>query len=286
MNTMTINGVRIETNKGVSIVGDRLIMFSDGSTYDLVTRILKNIGPGFVRVNGVEVGADASTAQSEDHFVEDKVTRTFSTASRLDLTCSSDDVRIETGTRPGIEVEIVGTSDFIESVETIMTDDTLHVSTPSSTDSVNISGVMITSSFSGRFSSIMGGTATSAKIVIRVPSRTPIAVKSSGFSDVAIRNVSGPLTVNLRGSGDVVASDASGDVIIDLKGSGDVKIDHGEVDHLEVKLKGSGDVKFGGTATDATLDLMGSGDIKVSRVINRPDTSKRGSGDIRVKSIG
>jgi len=300
MNMMHVNGLSIETEKhGMTLVGN-VIVFGDGSIYNIRTGAYNDAGPGVVKVNGRVLGnTDGSKAGApgSEPITRDESFKTH----RLEMRLTSADVSIVNNDGDSMRVEVTGSEALVKAVKLDVRGDTLSISETSPSGgngSVVISGgsVMVSSFGSvsingvtvggrGGNTYISGGGNSPVSIKVYVPYRTPVTVVTMA-SNVNIDGVDGPLTARITGSSNVTASAASGAVDATITGSGSVRIEQGEISNLTVKITGSGDVKFGGTAQDANLQVTGSGDIRVEHVINPPVKRVTGSGDIRVHRVG
>lgn len=302
MNSISINGLNIETNKpGISLSGE-VAVFGDGSTYNTRTGAFNNAGPGYVIVNGKRLeNSEGDSQKSRESAVKTRSEDVNATNLSLKLTTAH--VTVEKRDRPGMHVEITGPSDLVEAVKLSAHGTTLHieeVSTGGNHSTVTIgNGNVVMSSFGG--SAFIGGVqigggrggvsinriggVNALSVKVLVPSGTPITVTSVA-GDVDIHDVAGPLSVGIKGSADVTATNASGNVQINIAGSGDVRVGNGDVASLSVSIAGSGDVRFGGIAQNAMLSVAGSGDISVDHVVNPPMRSVAGSGRIRVGKVG
>lgn len=297
---MNINGLNVETDKpGISMTG-RVIVFGDGSTWNMHTGAFNNAGPGYVTVNGRRLVNNEGSSDAIGESATKTKSQDFPTTS-LSLKLMFASVVVERHDRAGMHVELIGPANTIESIKLNDRAGTLSIVESSggirsgsiiigngtimnsSFDGVSIGGV----SFGGRHGEAsyvnMGGSPVTMKVY--VPLQTPIAVSTSS-GNVEINNVDGPLNISIHGSADITASAASGNVQVDITGSGDVTIHDGFVDNLGINIAGSGDVRFGGTAQNAMMTIAGSGDISVEHVVNKPMKSVAGSGDIRVRRVG
>ncbi|MFZ1301938.1 MAG: DUF2807 domain-containing protein [Candidatus Microsaccharimonas sp.] len=291
MNSISINGLTIETNKpGMSMING-FVIFGDGSTYDSGTGTFVNKGEGYVRVNGkILEGQADNTPTPKREPVETKSHEFRATALSLKV---RGDVTVSKHDRTGIRIEITGTSKFIESIKLDERGGTLFLEDKGSSQGGVISvgnNNIVMSGFGGRVSigDVTGFSSVgeSSSIKVFVPYRTSITVEASGSSDVTINGVNGPLNLSVKGSGDVKTSGASGTVQLNVSGSGSVSIGAGTIDSLIANASGSADIRFRGTAQTAILNASGSSDIDVDQVVAQPIKNRSGSADIRVRKVG
>ena len=293
--TTYVNGVQIDTDKGIQAVINDLIVFGDGSTYNTTTGDFHDVGDGYVSVNGRSLKSDASPNATKPN--QGPVTKSLDfKATQLSLRLNqSYRVTIERHADPGIHVELRGPATQLDGMKLTENGTLLTIADSSAGGSSSVSvisggnisissgGVVIGGV--GRSMVFSGSNGGATSIAIRVPHHTSIAATITS-SDITIQDVDGPLAAVINGSGDISASGASGVISIQINGSGDVDIDDGTVDNLNVSINGSGDVAFGGVARHAMLSVNGSGDIKVAHVVNEPIKQRSGSGSIKVKKVG
>lgn len=293
VNRLTVNGMRIETNKnGLSVV-NHMITFGDGSTYDSRTGIFRNMGPGYVKVNGNTLKSDIIGDSSNDDPVTTK-SQYFIDATSLSLVISTSDALVETHDQPGIRVEIHGPVSAVETIKLDRQGSNLLVSDHGSGGGVNsvvISGrgnisIMGRSVQIGNMS--IGGGKSSPTITVRVyvPVGTEISASASTNAHIDINGVNGSLDLDASTSGRIYVTKASGDLRIDATTSAKVRVDLASVDKLKVEASTSGKVTVTGTAVSAKLSASTSGRVDVDHVINTPRKIESTSGRVRVSRVG
>lgn len=299
VNIVSVNGLRIETNKpGVSMING-FVYFGDGSTYDSRTGTFQDNGPGYVKVNGQLLHASPDVVKTVNDEV---VTRSFDgfETTALSLETVTATVIVEPCVEATMRVEAKGPKNLIDTVSVRPKGNTLSVreSQPSGNSYTGIMsgvsqsivvgrGVSIVGSGNVYVSGVSGGKGDDVLTIrIYVPVGSVIAVDLSVAGRVRIGKVDGPIDIDISGSGNVSAESACGNVSVQLSGSGDVTVRDGVINDLNVRISGSGDVRVGGTVREAKLKISGSGDIRVARVLREPSRKVSGSGTIKVKRVG
>lgn len=283
VNIMSVNGQRIETNKpGVSIING-MIVFGDGSTYNSSTGVFKNVGPGYVKLNGRLLDDPDSNDEQEEPTI-----KSFGDFRATDLTLSitSAKVTVLPHLSDSMRVEATGIKSLVDTVSVRLVGNTLTVTeeAPESSDnysffgqSIHIGGVIsIGSSFGG---------ASQLQIRIYVPVGTAIAAENNS-GEIRIGDVRGAIDAEISGNGKIDVASAHGNVSLDISGNGDIKIRDGAIDALDVRISGNGDARVNGIAQHAKLRVSGNGTIKVSHVVNKPNKKISGNGTIKVRTVG
>lgn len=316
---ISVNGVKISTNKSISGISGSRVNFSDGSWCDVSTGIVNNKGPGYIRLGD---------AQSDGKSCEKcTVEKSFPAAASLTVTNLMAKMNIAVHDGSGIEVKLTGPKSEVDQIKLGMSDaSTLAIDGETggsgSADGVRVSGfgnvgisldesgisfggVAVSGSgvrignmtVSGSGVSI-GGPGTT--IDVKVPKRTAVSARIKR-GDLKIGDTQGDLSLVVSGQGDVRAGSVSnltavvqgqGDVrvrevngkrtVIEVRGQGDVTVRGGQTALLEASIHGQGDIDFRGRATDSKLAVYGHGSIEVAHSDNRPTCTRRGFGDIEV----
>ncbi|MEO5949354.1 MAG: DUF2807 domain-containing protein [Candidatus Saccharimonas sp.] len=275
MNSVSVNGVNIRTDKsGLSMTGE-VIVFSDGSTYNTRTGAFNNAGPGDVFVNGKRL--DNSVGSSSARVESTKITKTKDfKVTQLSLELQSARVSLVGHDKLHTRVEITGPSNLVEGVSLSEFGDMLVVKdhqNGSGFSSVVIgNGNVMSSSFGGNVSiggvqisgnSIISSSSGDAAVDIKiyVPTRASIRAVNRGVAHLDVDGIDGPLDLKISGSGDMTASAITGDVILKVSGAGNIKIEKASIRNLEAVISGTGNVNVLGTVHTAQLRVSGVGNI-------------------------
>ena len=237
----------------------------------------------------------------------------FAAAEALHVAGLSAHLNIETGSEPGIRLNLTGSKRQIESIRTEATADGLLIikgTSPATSSTFNITNgsstvivshggtASVTIGGNGQSTVIMTDSEPPLQITIRLNPTTPISI--SGFSGSAtLAALQAPLELELisgkaelaavsdanlsiAGSGHIALERATGKLILNLRGSGDIVVDQADLSALEVTILGAGNVRVGGQAKQAALALNGAGNIYVETVKQKPQRRVLGVGEIRI----
>lgn len=288
---MKINGVKVSTNKTVLSVVNSVVSFTDGSSCDVATGKINNVGSGYIKLKGSGVKSYANNNQSEEKksAVQDNVenTKIFESKSWLYLRHISIPVVIDVNEDPACDEITVSTEGFTVSLENRgviinQTDDVLRVEMSGSNTDVqssvisNISDSSITisnSTIGGRFISVNDSVVgredgSSANILESIHIKVPLGI------GVKFEHSSGKLSIgNLHGP-----------VIGESSGAGTVEI--GSVKGADLRITGSSRVAVSLIYGDsAMLNLAGAGFIKVDLVNLRAlNVISEGVGGVKLSS--
>jgi DNA-binding XRE family transcriptional regulator len=294
--------VAVYSSKSVESKDETQVTFSDGSTADLKTQCVVNMGPGEVRI--LEIG-HLVTEFVEEGWERDTVTMTFAEIHSLNLinsaACDMEAVYWE-GSETVVEAE--GSKRFLSRLSVTERDGELilEAKSPSNNNggergskilvkcpfrggekgTFRISGcgqIKAPISFQHVVLAISGsGTINIADTqtceigisgsgdVAMEDARESLSVRISGCGNVACTDVRN-LDVRIAGCGDVSPMQLFGDVNISISGSGDVCCSGGQVDNLKVNVNGSGDLAAEWlTVENAELNLQGSGSVTLGRI--------------------
>lgn len=161
------------------------------------------------------------------------------------------------------KVEIYGSDNIVDLIETYVKDGALIVQFKSNTQ-INNSG----------------------KLEVRVNSAQLNRVNITGSGDVTFANgIKGTdnLTLSIQGSGDIGGTNITcQNLSIAIQGSGDIQLNEIASSFTKVAISGSGDIELNGKSKKAEYSVSGSGDISAEGLMVE-DLSARvsGSGDIK-----
>ena len=300
---VTTNGqVAVYSSKSVEAKDETQVTFSDGSTADLKTQCVVNMGPGEVRI--LEIG-HLVTEFVEEGWERDTLAKSFAGVHSLNFinsaSCDMEAVYWE-GSETVVEAE--GSKRFLNRVTVTERDGELTVEAKSPSNNnggehgskilvkcpfrsgekgtFRISGcgqIKAPLSFREAILAISGsGTINIADVetceigisgsgdVAMMDARESLSIRISGCGNVACTDVRN-LDVRSAGCGDVSPMQLFGDVNISISGSGDVCCSGGQVDNLKVNVNGSGDLAAEWlTVENAELNLQGSGSVTLGRI--------------------
>ncbi|WP_321333822.1 head GIN domain-containing protein [uncultured Bacteroides sp.] len=178
----------------------------------------------------------------------------------LKLLGSPDIIYKQTKGKPTIQ--IYGSDNIIELVETKVENNTLLVKFKNNTNIIN-----------------------RGKLEVRVsgPSLNQISIQGSGdiFLTNGIKN-NESVQLSIQGSGDIKGEGIlCNRVSISISGSGDIELDNVKSDYAAMNISGSGDATLSGTCKEADFSISGSGDINAIKLIAEKVSARvSGSGDI------
>jgi hypothetical protein len=184
--------------------------------------------------------------------VRTEVTREIQAFTTLDVP-DAIDVVVRVGEAPGAKV--VGDDNLVESVETELVGDTLHVRTRGSYITGSGLEVYLTTPSLDRIE-VSG----SGDVSVDGIEADAMVIESSGSGDVQASGAAKTLTIAASGSGDVDASRLTADdVKVNTSGSGDARVHANET--LDATISGSGEVRYHGDP-EVTQAVSGSGDVR------------------------
>lgn len=284
MNTCTVNGVTITTDRGIASINRAFVTFADGSTYDVNTGAYHSAGPGYLMVDGKHVEPTSASDNlppseapvADKAVIESATERHRFSAGRLVLRMKALDVTVQAHDEPFMEVELTGTTTMLEMVKMSVVDGALVVSEDkprggkvsfrsgksemtviSHGSFISIGGVNIGGSF-------VKQPTESLEVIVRVPYTTPIEAHTSSIADITIVNVDGPLDLETTGTGDITANKVSGDVKARVSSTGDIRITRGNIPYLEAITTSTGSIIVTEcTAENAKVTVQSTGDIKL-----------------------
>ncbi|MBO5735323.1 MAG: DUF2807 domain-containing protein [Clostridia bacterium] len=299
---VTNGQVAVYSSKSVETKDETQVTFSDGSTADLKTQCVVNVGPGEVRI--LEIGYLVSEFV-EEGWERDTLTKSFAEIHSLNLinsaACDMEAVYWE-GSETVVEAE--GSKRFLSRLSLTERDGELilEAKSPSNNNggeggskilvkcpfrkgekgTFRISGcgqIKAPLSFREAILAISGSGCINIKDtevcdigisgsgdVAMEDAKESLAIRISGCGNVACTDARN-LNVRISGCGNVAAMNLSGDVSIAVSGSGDVCCSGGQVDNLKVNVNGSGDLAAEWlTVENAELNLQGSGSVTLGRI--------------------
>lgn len=294
--------VAVYSSKSVETKDEIQVTFSDGSTADLKTQCVVNVGPGEVRI--LEIG-HLVTEFVEEGWERDTVTKSFAGIHSLNF-INSASCDMETVYWEGEEtvVEAEGSKRFLSRLSVTERDGELilEAKSPSNNNGgEHGSKILVKCPFRGgekgtfrisgcgqikaplSFREAILAISGSGSINIKDTETCDIAISGSG--DVAMEDVGESLSVRISGCGnvapcavrnldvriagcgDVSAMSLSGDVSVSISGSGNVSCSGGEVGSLQISCSGSGDLCADRlTVENADINLRGSGSVTLGRI--------------------
>lgn len=307
----TINGKPVYSDKQVSTIINSRITFTDGSSCDVSTGEVRNVGSGYVNIGGTDTGSDSKTFTEGPKRVA---------ASALEVRNVVATVQIEPHRDVDIEYTISGPADQVKAIRASVQGDRLVIESDGSDSSsgditvvgrggrtVIQTGNRRTVIASGGFAnsgivigngSIMsnvfgrgnvttvvtsgGGGENAVKVTVKVPQGAPVNANRV-LGNVVIGDTNGPLTASVQG--DNVFAGCVTSAQLTVQGSGDVRIK--EVNGtVMAQVQGSGDIEIErGSMPSLTATVQGSGDINVGGSATTASLTVMGSGDIRVAHV-
>ncbi|HCC52475.1 MAG TPA: hypothetical protein DEQ30_10785 [Porphyromonadaceae bacterium] len=161
-----------------------------------------------------------------------------------------------------IPITVSGDENLIDSIETYVKDDVLHVHFKKGYNYNSRKGLKVTIPNNGKINRI----------------------NSSGSSDIYIEGclTADNISITTRGSSDIKGNIKAGNVDMDCSGSSDFK---GNVEAVKctIKCTGSSDCTISGSADECTIAMTGSSDFKgYDFTVKKSDCSASGSSDIRI----
>lgn len=245
----------------------------------------------------------------------DTITQSFS-AERLLLDIYTADVSVEPSSASDMEVVVTGPKKRVDAIKLGMRGNALAVTEEGvgsdisiarlgSVTSIRSSGSVVIQGLTIKGSTVIGGTTDTdppAKIVIKVPSGTPIEAGRAG--NIRIGDVDGPLKARMATSGELTAG-ITKDVDLEASTSGRIRvtrviglaslesstagtivIDAGEVSHLDASATTSGSINANVHCRSASLSASTAGDVRVAHVVEQPRRRTSTSGRVDVGSTG
>jgi hypothetical protein len=234
---------------------------------------------------------------AEDRAAKDRMEKNLSfQAGSIVLADLPAEVAVEVGTKPGITVRLVGTSEQVDAVRATVESGVLTLKAKPGAAGGNVSSSVVTGN--GNSVSVITTGGTLPVVTVAVPRGTPATVRGAAGHTV-LGDLDAPITVSLGsgaveigqargatleipGSGRIVADRVAGNLALAIKGSGTIQVAAATVEELNATLSGSGMIQVDGRARRASLPLTGAGTITVAEVAERPDVRVAGAGFVKV----
>lgn len=301
---VTINGIKVYSDKTMRSCVNSRVEFTDGSWCDVSTGDVINKGAGYISI-GQSAGESASPTitKGPDSYK----------LQPLEVRDIDADLDIQIHTSDNIQVTITGSQKNVDDIKVSYDGGKLLIRGTGQQNGGNVmiqgrgnvirgigNAIMSIVSISGNINSeINMNSGSDTKVSIRMPEGYPVTVRGV-IGNTKIGDINAPLTANVRGTqtinagkvknanlsvqgdGDINVREVNGSLSGMVTGNGDITVQGGNVSTLTASVTGNGDFKFKGSAQNATLSVTGNGDIDIKHVANRPFTSVTGNGDISI----
>jgi hypothetical protein len=303
MNTITINGVTVRSDKQIRSVNGTRIQFADGSHVDTATGSVVSHGPGSISVHGSasmfggdDADADRDTGGLSLSKGAGPRTRTWAVAQAVQLrTLTAEQLDIAVHDGP-VEIEAHGTADALDAIEFSADHTRTAVATfPSAGAAVHSQRATLSMFGRRTVRTFISGAAGVERVSVKVPPGCALDVQLLGDGAALIGDVRGPLNLTAAGSReirigamsrlsmmvqgavDVSADHLSGDLVVTVQGAGNVRVS-GRSDRVQAVLQGAARCRFDGSCQTADITVQGAADMFVDRCASEPQVLVFGAG--------
>jgi len=268
------------SNKSVKSTDNTGVIFEDGSTAELTTRIVTNRGQGEITILGpVDEKLQSAINQTKREKKEkpEPIQHTFGYCRNIIAKIPNCDCKIMQA--PGEETLVfaLGDLDFLECLKVEYSGDDSQL-----TISHNMRNYMSDSSHKNNLTIMLplkedesGGNLTlvnggAGDIICELPQFETGEIILSGTGDVSVHHFSQSCSIAIRGTGDV-GVDSCNTAKINISGTGDLSM--GSCQNAEINISGTGGIALG-SCDKAQINVSGTGDVviggarDVSAIIN------------------